>query len=88
MKRIQDDHEQTQQRLSGIIKKKQIFHFYWPNISLESMRRSATDSFLQENPSHYTYPDSQIQTNHLQKQPDVLRFIKKIESILILIHFS
>jgi hypothetical protein len=52
------------------------------------MRRSATDSFLQENPSHYTYPDSQIQTNHLQKQPDVLRFIKKIESILILIHFS
>jgi len=41
------------------------------------MHRSATDSFLQENPSRYTYPDSQIQT-------DVLRFIdKKKENISI-----
>ncbi len=41
------------------------------------MHRSATDSFLQENPSRYPYPDSQIQTDRFQKQTDVLRFIDK-----------
>jgi hypothetical protein len=41
------------------------------------MHRSATDSFLQENLSRYTYPDSQIQTNRFQKQTDVLRLIEQ-----------
>ncbi len=45
------------------------------------MHRSATDLFLQENLSRYTYPDSQIQTNRFPKQTDVLRFIEKKKEI-------
>jgi hypothetical protein len=39
------------------------------------MHRSATESFIQEKPPRYTYPDPQAQAGRLQKQTDFLRFV-------------
>lgn len=38
------------------------------------MQHSATETFLQEKPPRYTYPDPQAQAGRLQKQTDFLRF--------------
>jgi hypothetical protein len=40
------------------------------------MQRSATESFVQEKPPRYTYPDPQTQAGRLQKQTDFLRFVE------------
>ncbi|CAF3958841.1 unnamed protein product, partial [Rotaria sp. Silwood1] len=48
MRKMQNENEQMQQKLS------------------ESMRRSTIDSLVQENPTNYTYSNSQIQTNVLR----------------------
>jgi hypothetical protein len=74
MRETQNEHERTQQKLAGILKKPKL-PFFESNICLESMRRSSTDPFLQEKPSRSSYPDSQIQPNHFQKPTDILRFI-------------
>ena len=39
----------------------------------ETMQQSATETFLQEKPPRYTYPDPQTQAGRLQKQTDFLR---------------
>jgi len=41
------------------------------------MHRSATESFVQEKPPRYIYPDPQAQAGRLQKQTDFLRFVLK-----------
>lgn len=48
---------------------------FLPNeiLRLESMQRSQIDSFVQEKPPRYTYPDPQAQAGRLQKQTDFLR---------------
>ena len=40
------------------------------------MQRSQTDSFVQEKPPRYTYPDPQTQAGRLQKQTDFLRLVR------------
>ncbi|CAF5156818.1 unnamed protein product, partial [Rotaria magnacalcarata] len=39
----------------------------------ESMRRSASESIVQEKPPRYIYPDPQAQAGRLQRQIDFLR---------------
>lgn len=43
---------------------------------VESMQRSQIDSFVQEKPPRYTYPDPQTQAGRLQKQTDFLRLVR------------
>ena len=37
------------------------------------MQQAANDSFIQDKPPRYTYPDPQAQAGRLQKQTDFLR---------------
>jgi hypothetical protein len=62
-----------QQKLSGI--NNNFSRFFLINfLKLESMQRAANESFVQEKPPRYTYPDPQAQAGRLQKQTDFLRF--------------
>lgn len=45
------------------------------------MHRSAAESFVQEKPPRYTYPDPQEQAGRLQKQTDFLRFVYRKKEI-------
>jgi hypothetical protein len=50
------------------------------------MQRSATESFVQEKPPRYIYPDPQAQAGRLQKQTDFLRFVTKYSNPFISFH--
>lgn len=47
-------------------------------LPIESIQRAQTDSFVQEKPPRYTYPDPQTQAGRLQKQTDFLRLVHEI----------
>lgn len=80
MRKIQTEHEQSQQRLPGKIKIKTKFRFYESNLYLEPLHLSSTDPFLQEKSSLYTYP------NHFQKPTAVLQFVPNKYSLPFLIY--
>lgn len=44
------------------------------------MQHTANESFVQEKPPRYTYPDPQAQAGRLQKQTDFLRYVDNIYS--------